>query len=78
MPIIVPKDIPASKILKSENIFVMNEARAQMQDIRPLEIAILKASERFATVNLHLSDIRKHTRPTVKIPRQCLNLEYVN
>ncbi|MBQ3596636.1 MAG: homoserine O-succinyltransferase [Clostridia bacterium] len=41
MPIIVPKDIPASKILKSENIFVMNEARAQMQDIRPLEIAIL-------------------------------------
>jgi homoserine O-succinyltransferase len=41
MPIIVPKDIPASKILKEENIFVMNEARAQMQDIRPLEIAIL-------------------------------------
>lgn len=41
MPIIVPKDIPASKILKAENIFVMNEARAQMQDIRPLEIAIL-------------------------------------
>ncbi|MBQ0099098.1 MAG: homoserine O-succinyltransferase [Firmicutes bacterium] len=41
MPIIVPKDIPASKILKSENIFVMNEKRAMTQDIRPLEIAIL-------------------------------------
>ena len=41
MPIIVPKDIPASKILKSENIFVMNELRAEKQDIRPLEIAIL-------------------------------------
>ena len=41
MPIIVPKDIPASKILKSENIFVMNEVRAEKQDIRPLEIAIL-------------------------------------
>ena len=41
MPIIVPKDIPASKILKSENIFVMNNARAEKQDIRPLEIAIL-------------------------------------
>lgn len=41
MPIIVPKDIPAAKILKSENIFVMNNVRAQKQDIRPLEIAIL-------------------------------------
>ena len=41
MPIIVPKDIPAVKILQSENIFVMNEKRALTQDIRPLEIAIL-------------------------------------
>ena len=28
MPIIVPKDIPASKILQAENIFVMNSKRA--------------------------------------------------
>ena len=41
MPIIVPKDIPAVKTLQSENIFVMNDARALTQDIRPLEIAIL-------------------------------------
>ena len=41
MPIIVPKDIPAVKTLKSENIFVMNDKRAMSQDIRPLEIAIL-------------------------------------
>ena len=41
MPIIVPKDIPAAKILQAENIFVMNDLRAQTQDIRPLEIAIL-------------------------------------
>ena len=41
MPIIVPKDIPASKVLQGENIFVMNEKRAKTQDIRPLEIAIL-------------------------------------
>ena len=41
MPIIVPKDIPATKILRSENIFVMNEKRAVTQDIRPLEIAIV-------------------------------------
>ncbi|MBO4251777.1 MAG: homoserine O-succinyltransferase, partial [Clostridia bacterium] len=41
MPIIVPKDIPASKILQAENIFVMNDKRAVTQDIRPLEIAIV-------------------------------------
>ena len=41
MPIIVPKDIPAVKILQEENIFVMNETRAMQQDIRPLEIAIV-------------------------------------
>ena len=41
MPIIVPKDIPAAKILQSENIIVMNDKRAMKQDIRPLEIAIV-------------------------------------
>ncbi len=41
MPIIVPKGLPAFNILKEENVFVMNELRAQSQDIRPLEIAIV-------------------------------------
>lgn len=41
MPIVVPKDIPATKVLQSENIFVMNQKRASSQDIRPLEIAIV-------------------------------------
>ena len=41
MPIVIPKDIPAAKVLKAENIFVMDEKRASTQDIRPLEIAIL-------------------------------------
>lgn len=41
MPIIIPKDLPAAKILKNENIFVMNDAAAIHQDIRPLKIAIV-------------------------------------
>lgn len=41
MPIIIPHDIPAYSTLRSENIFVMNELRAERQDIRPIEIAIL-------------------------------------
>lgn len=41
MPIKIQKDLPAKKILESENIFVMDEERALSQDIRPLEILIL-------------------------------------
>jgi homoserine O-succinyltransferase/O-acetyltransferase len=41
MPIKVQNDLPAKHILESENIFVMDEDRAQSQEIRPLKIAIL-------------------------------------
>ena len=41
MPIIIPKNLPAAKTLKDENIFVMNSVRASHQDIRPLKIAIV-------------------------------------
>ena len=41
MPIKIPKDLPAFKVLSDENIFVMNNERAVKQDIRPLKIAIL-------------------------------------
>ncbi len=41
MPIIVPKGLPAFGVLKEENVFVMNQLRAETQDIRPLEIAIV-------------------------------------
>lgn len=41
MPIKIPNDLPAVKILNEENIFVMTETRAITQDIRPLSILIL-------------------------------------
>lgn len=41
MPIKIPKELPAYKVLSEENIFVMNMERAKEQDIRPLKIAIL-------------------------------------
>ena len=41
MPVIIPKNLPAANKLASENIFVMNEIRAQSQDIRPLKVAII-------------------------------------
>ena len=41
MPIKIQSDLPARSVLESENIFVMTEQRAVMQDIRPLKIAIV-------------------------------------
>ena len=41
MPIKIPSTLPASQILESENIFVMDTERAYTQDIRPLKILIL-------------------------------------
>jgi homoserine O-succinyltransferase len=41
MPLNIPDNLPAIKILEEENIFVMNESRASHQDIRPLKIIIL-------------------------------------
>ena len=41
MPIKVQSDLPAKSVIEQENIFIMDENRAMMQDIRPLQIAIL-------------------------------------
>ncbi len=41
MPIKIPMALPAAEALIKENIFVMDEARAIKQDIRPLKIAIM-------------------------------------
>lgn len=41
MPIKVKKNLPALKKLAGENIFVMDERRAKMQDFRSLEILIV-------------------------------------
>jgi len=41
MPIVIPKALPAYKILSEENIFVMGDVRAETQDIRPIELAIV-------------------------------------
>ena len=41
MPIKIPNELPATKILNAENIFVITETRALTQDIRPLQILIV-------------------------------------
>ncbi|NLL35528.1 MAG: homoserine O-succinyltransferase [Clostridiales bacterium] len=46
MPIKIPSDLPARTVLENENIFVMSEARALTQDIRPLKLIILNLMPR--------------------------------
>ena len=41
MPIKIPNDLPATKVLNDENIFVITETRALTQDIRPLQLLIV-------------------------------------
>lgn len=41
MPVIIPSTLPAYKTMKDENIFVMSSERAETQDIRPLEVALV-------------------------------------
>lgn len=41
MPVNIPDNLPAIELLKKENIFVMSQLKADMQDIRPLKVLIL-------------------------------------
>ena len=41
LPIRIPNELPATKTLTQEHIFVMTETRARTQDIRPLQILLL-------------------------------------
>ncbi|HHT96540.1 MAG TPA: homoserine O-succinyltransferase [Clostridiales bacterium] len=54
MPIKVQSNLPAKKVLEDENIFIMDETRAMMQDIRPLRIAILNLMPLKEDTEVHL------------------------
>jgi homoserine O-succinyltransferase len=41
MPIVIPKELPAYDTLSGERVFVMTEALARHQDIRPLRVGIV-------------------------------------
>lgn len=49
MPIVINKELPAYRILTDEKIFVMDSERAFLQEIRPIEIAILNLMPTKAT-----------------------------
>ena len=57
MPITIPNELPAKKILQEENIFVIDENRATTQDIRPLRILLLNLMPKKIETETHISRI---------------------
>lgn len=67
MPINIPEGLPASKLLKKEKIFVMDEDRARTQDIRPLNILILNLMPEKEKTELQLLRLLGNTPLQVNI-----------
>lgn len=61
MPIKIQSDLPAKKVLESENIFVMTEGRATTQDIRPLKIAVANLMPTKSTTETQLLRLLSNT-----------------
>lgn len=67
MPINIPKQLPAGEILRKEKIFVMDESRANTQDIRPLNIIILNLMPEKERTELQLLRLLGNTPLQVNI-----------
>ncbi len=67
MPLNIPDKLPAIKLLREENIFVMNETRATHQDIRPLKIVILNLMPLKVTTETDLLRLLSNTPLQVEI-----------
>jgi homoserine O-succinyltransferase/O-acetyltransferase len=61
MPIKVPANLPAVRVLESENVFVMTNERAMSQDIRPLNIVILNLMPTKAETETQLMRVLSNT-----------------
>lgn len=67
MPIKVQDKLPAIDVLSRENIFVMTESRAVMQDIRPLKIVILNLMPTKITTEIQLMRVLSNTALQVEV-----------
>ncbi len=67
MPIKIPNELPATKTLAEENIFVMTDARATTQDIRPLQILLLNLMPTKVDTETQLSRLLGNTPLQVEL-----------
>ncbi|MGL5430925.1 MAG: homoserine O-succinyltransferase MetA, partial [Vibrio sp.] len=89
MPIKIPDQLPASDVLRAENIFVMSESRAATQEIRPLKVLLLnlmpkkiETETQFlrllsnSPLQIDIELLRIDDRPSKNTPEQHLNTFY--
>jgi len=67
MPIKIPNELPAVRVLEEENIFVMTEKRAMTQDIRPLKILVLNLMPNKIDTETQLSRLLGNTPLQVEL-----------
>jgi len=67
MPLRLPDRLPAIELLKKENIFVMDDSRAHIQDIRPLKIVILNLMPLKITTETDLIRLLSNTPLQIEI-----------
>ncbi|MDR0248549.1 MAG: homoserine O-succinyltransferase [Oscillospiraceae bacterium] len=72
MPIKVPDNLPALRVLESENIFVMTRSRADTQDIRPLKLLILNLMPTKIATETQLLRALSNTPLQVEIELMCM------
>jgi homoserine O-succinyltransferase len=54
VPLRIPDELPAAKILQDENIFCMSDSFAAHQDIRPLRVLLLNLMPKKIETEIHL------------------------
>lgn len=74
MPIRVPDKLPAINALRQENIYVMPEQRANTQDIRPMQVAILNLMPDKIATEIQL--VRLLSNSPLQIDIDLLRLEH--
>lgn len=67
MPIKIPDTLPARSVLESENVFVMDDTRAQHQDIRPLKILIFNLMPLKIATETHLLRALSNTSLQIEV-----------
>ncbi len=67
MPIKIPNGLPAADTLQKENIFVMKETRAEIQEIRPLQILLLNLMPKKIETETQLSRLLGNTPLQVEL-----------
>lgn len=74
MPIRVPDQLPAIDALRHENIYVMPEHRADTQDIRPMQVAVLNLMPDKITTEIQL--IRLLSNSPLQVDIDLVRLEH--